>query len=188
MPTVFVDGQQRQYEKGTTFEKIVSEFQPKYHNEIALVYFNRKMRELNKKLDRDGVVSVITTRNSAGYLAYVRTATLMLVKAVAELTGREDPLRVKVEFTLGNAYFCTLHGNLTPEEEEQGFTVSENGNILVPDEFAEKVQREMEKMRDRGSAITKRACRTRCSSSTSGEAPPSMFTAWKATMITSTGI
>ena len=72
MPTVFVDGQQRQYEKGTTFEKIVSEFQPKYHNEIALVYFNRKMRELNKKLDRDGVVSVITTRNSAGYLAYVR--------------------------------------------------------------------------------------------------------------------
>ena len=116
MPTVFVDGQQRQYEKGTTFEKIVSEFQPKYHNEIALVYFNRKMRELNKKLDRDGVVSVITTRNSAGYLAYVRTATLMLVKAVAELTGREDPLRVKVEFTLGNAYFCTLHGNLTPEE------------------------------------------------------------------------
>ena len=156
MPTVFVDGQQRQYEKGTTFEKIVSEFQPKYHNEIALVYFNRKMRELNKKLDRDGVVSVITTRNSAGYLAYVRTATLMLVKAVAELTGREDPLRVKVEFTLGNAYFCTLYGNLTPEEEEQGFTVSENGNILVPDEFADKVQREMEKMRDRGSAITKK--------------------------------
>ena len=61
-----------------------------------------------------------------------------------------------MEFTLGNAYFCTLHGNLTPEEEEQGFTVSENGNILVPDEFAEKVQREMEKMRDRGSAITKK--------------------------------
>lgn len=88
MPTVFVDGKQRQYEKGTTFEKIVEEFQPQYHNEIALVDFNRKQRELNKRLDRDGVISLITTRNPSGYRAYVRTATLMLVKTVAELAGR----------------------------------------------------------------------------------------------------
>lgn len=156
MPTVFVDGQQRQYEKGTTFEKIVSEFQPKYQDGIALVYFNRKMRELGKKLDRDGVVSVITTKDSAGYLAYVRTATLMLVKAVAELTGRENPLRVKVEFTLGNAYFCTIHGELTPEEEAMGFSVSEDGNVLIPEEFAQRIQKEMEELRDRNSTITKK--------------------------------
>ena len=176
MPTVFVDGQQRQYDKGTTFEKIVEEFQPKYKDGIALVYFNRKMRELNKRLDKDGVVSVITTRDSAGYLTYVRTATLMLVKTVSDLTkainqagmavrpGASDPagaaegqaLRVRVEFAIGNAYFCTLHGELTPELEAQGFRKSEDGNILVPPAFAAQIQEAMEALRDKDAAITKK--------------------------------
>lgn len=128
MPTVFVNGRKRQYDKGTTFEKIVSEFQPEYNNTIALVYFNGKMRELNKRLDKDGVISLITTKDAAGYSAYVRSATLMLVKAVHDLTAKdpEGPLHVKVEFTLGSAYFCTLHHNDAIPEEDDGFEGSDD--------------------------------------------------------------
>ena len=154
MPAVFINGQKRQYEKGTTFEKIVSEFQPQYGNGIALVYFNRKMRELGKKLDRDGVISLITTKDSAGHLAYVRTATLMLVKAVSDLTNRA--LQVKVEFTLGDGYFCTLHGELPEGAEDLGLTLSEEGEVLADEVFAELVLERMEEMAERNSPITKK--------------------------------
>ncbi len=159
MPTVFVDGQQRQYEKGTTFEKIVEEFQPKYHGQIALVYFNRKMRELNKKLDKDGVISLITTRDSAGYLSYVRTATLMLVKTISELTGgpgSEDELQVRIEFALGNAYFCTFHGVMSDRLAELGFMEDEDGVILMTDKAAAIVQQKMKELQTRNASITKK--------------------------------
>ncbi len=155
MPTVFVNGKQRQYEKGTTFEKIVEEFQPQFHNQIALVSFNQKVRELNKRLDRDGVISLVTTKNPTGYRAFVRTATLMLVKTVAELGG-EGKLHTRMEFSLGNAYFCTIHGELTPELEAQGFTKTEDGNLLVPQSFSDKIQKEMEQLRDRKASIIKK--------------------------------
>ena len=154
MPAVFINGQKRNYEKGTTFEKIVDEFQPMYDNGIALVYFNRKMRELNKKLDKDGVISLITTKDSAGHLAYVRTATLMLVKTIWDLTGRS--LQVKVEFTLGDGYFCTLHGTLPENAGELGLELGEDGEIVVTEAFADLVLERMEDLADRNAPITKK--------------------------------
>lgn len=121
MPTVMINGAIRQYDKGTTFEAIVKEYQPKYNYSIALVYHNGKMKELSKRLERDGALSFITTSDSAGFNAYVRTAQMMLVKAASELladagdVGRST--HVKIEFSLGNACFCSLLGGAraTPE-------------------------------------------------------------------------
>ncbi|MGN1024104.1 MAG: nucleoside kinase, partial [Lachnospiraceae bacterium] len=107
MPAVFVNGQERSYPRGTTYENIVAEFQPEYRNHIALVYFNGKMRELSKKLERDGAIKLITTKDPAGHAAYARTAIMMLVRAWQEVTqDMPSPhASLKVEFTLGNAYF-----------------------------------------------------------------------------------
>ena len=118
MPTIMISGAIRQYDKGTTFESIVKEYQPKYNYSIALVYFNGKMRELNKRLERDGALSFITTADSAGHNAYVRTAQMMLVKAASEILGEtgKNP-HVKIEFSLGNACFCSILGGIrsTPD-------------------------------------------------------------------------
>ena len=46
MPTIMISGAIRQYDKGTTFESIVKEYQPKYNYSIALVYFNGKCGSL----------------------------------------------------------------------------------------------------------------------------------------------
>ena len=118
MPTVMINGAIRQYDKGTTFESVVREYQPKYNYSIALVYFNGKMRELSKRLERDGALSFITTSDSAGYNAYVRTAQMMLVKAASEVLGDAGrDAHVKIEFSLGNACFCSLLGGIrsTPD-------------------------------------------------------------------------
>ena len=87
MPTVMINGAIRQYDKGTTYESIVKEYQPKYNYSIALIYFNGKMCELSKRIEKDGALSFITTSDPAGYNAYVRTAQMMLVKAVSDILG-----------------------------------------------------------------------------------------------------
>ena len=118
MPTVMINGAIRQYDKGTTFENIVREYQPKYDYSIALVYFNGKMRELSKRLERDGAISFITTSDNSGYNAYVRTAQMMLVKAASEVLGDScKDSHIKIEFSLGNACFCSILGGIrsTPE-------------------------------------------------------------------------
>ena len=118
MPTIMISGAIRQYDKGTTFESIVKEYQPKYNYSIALVYFNGKMRELSKRLERDGALSFITTSDSAGHNAYVRTAQMMLVKAASEILGEtgKNP-HVKIEFSLDNACYCSVLGGIRVNTE-----------------------------------------------------------------------
>ena len=50
MPTIMIRGAKTQYDKGVTYETIAKDFQSKYKNRIALVYFNGKMRELHRKV------------------------------------------------------------------------------------------------------------------------------------------
>lgn len=116
MPAVMINGEIRKYDKGTTYETIVSEFQEKYHHRIALVMFNGKMRELSKKLERDGAVNFILTTDNAGHNTYVRTAQMMLIKAVRDMRDKYGDLRIKIEFSLGNACFCTIAGVPVTEE------------------------------------------------------------------------
>ena len=140
MPAVMVGGKKRQYDRGTTFETIVKEFQPQYNNAIALVNFNGKLRELGKRLEKDGAVNFITTSDEKGHRTYVRTAHMMLVKAVRNILGDEGrTAHVKIEFTLGNAYYCTVHGTSVPVEE-----------------LAPMVKAEMLRMAERALPITKK--------------------------------
>ena len=54
MITLTIEGKERQYPKGTTYEEIVKEYQPAYDNQIAVVAFNGKIRELFKRAVRSG--------------------------------------------------------------------------------------------------------------------------------------
>ena len=140
MPTVAIKGKYLQFDKGTTFENIVRDYQEQYNNSIALVFFNGKMKELTKRLERDGAVSFVTTRDSAGHNSYVRTAQMMLVKAVRDIVkDMGNDIHVKVEFALGNAFYCSVHGD-----------------IVVDDEFASKVEEQMRQINARKIPIIKK--------------------------------
>ena len=140
MPTVMIKGAIHQYDKGVTFESIVREYQEQFNNSIALVFFNGKMKELNKRLEKDGVISFITTKDSAGHNAYVRTAQMLLVKAVRDILKEQgDSVHVKIEFALGNAIYCSVHDG-----------------VRVTDEFALRVENEMKRLRDKNVPIIKK--------------------------------
>lgn len=140
MPTVAIKGTIQQYDKGTTFENIVRKYQEQYNNSIALIFFNGKMKELSKRLERDGAISFITTRDSAGHNSYVRTAQMMLVKAVRDIMkDLGNDIHVKTEFALGNAFYCSVHGG-----------------IKVTDEFAARIEEQMRRLHERKVPIIKK--------------------------------
>ena len=62
---------------------------------------NGKIRELFKEVKKDNAeISFLTMRDKIGHSTYVRSATLLLVKAVADVIGDIRKGKIKVEFSL----------------------------------------------------------------------------------------
>ncbi len=117
MLTVKVNGEERTYQEGTTFETIVNEFQNEDCKNIVLVIEDGKIRELARTPKQDGVqISFLTRRDKIGYNTYVRSATMLLVKAIKDVVGDFHKAKVKIEFSLGSGYFCTAKGDFTIDE------------------------------------------------------------------------
>ncbi len=112
MVTVTIDGREKQYGEGTTYETIVKEYQPQYDNTIALVSSNGKIRELFKKVKKDCEVSFFTMRDSVGHKTYVRSAIMLLIKALRDVAGADKLEKVKVEFAIGPGYYCSVKGDV----------------------------------------------------------------------------
>lgn len=108
MVTITINGVQKEYPEGITFEEIAREYQPEYKDMIALVLENGKIRELCKTAQKDCELSFLTIRDGIGHKTYVRTGQMVLIKAIYDVLGAEKVHRVKVEFAIGQGYYCSL--------------------------------------------------------------------------------
>ncbi len=117
MPKITINGAEKDYEKGTTFEEIAKGYQKYYDDRIAAVMFNGKIRELMKTVKKDGVLSFITVRDNIGHKTMRRTGLMILIKSVIDVTGgSKNGVTIKAEFTIGNGLYCTIRGiNVTKE-------------------------------------------------------------------------
>lgn len=116
-----IEGEQKEYPKGITYEEVVEEYQAKQDGLIAVVMEDDKIRELSKTVEKDAVITMITRRESIGHKTYVRTAILTMVKAVADILEQEEEgssrvKQVKVEYTIGNGYYVSPKGGLTVDQ------------------------------------------------------------------------
>ena len=136
---VTVDGRVEEYAEGAVFEEVATAHQEEYGGEIALVVANGKMQELHKTIKEDCEVSFLTLRDTVGHRAYERTAIMMFIKALTDIVGRDEIEKVKVEFVVGNGYYCTARGNLK-----------------ITEELAEAVNRRMREMSEKAIPITKK--------------------------------
>lgn len=112
-----INGDVKEYEEGTTFETIAKEYQKDYDSTIALVVVNGKLTELMKKMYKDAKLEFVTFRESAGHKTYVRTATMLLMKAVSEILGMEAAANLKVEFAIGTGYYCCFKDGRIADEQ-----------------------------------------------------------------------
>ena len=117
MITVKINGEERQYPQGATYEDVANDYQQEYENLIALAARDGKIRELFKKLTRDCEVTFFTLKDDVGNKTYVRSATMLFLKAVFDVYGREAAQSCRVEFAIGNGSYISPKGKINVTEE-----------------------------------------------------------------------
>lgn len=115
--SIVIDGKTYEYEKGTSFKTIANSFQSQYDGQIAVCIFNGKIRELVKKVEKDGTLEFVTVKDSIGHKTYVRTATMMMLKAMYDVLGKEHIKKAKIEFAIGAGYYCSVDSDMKITEE-----------------------------------------------------------------------
>lgn len=136
---VTVNGKTREYPAGITFGEIAGVYQKDYPYQIALAVRNGKIRELFKRVDRDCTLEFLTLADDTGHKTYNRTATIILMKAINEVVGADRIEKIKVEFAIGNGYYC-----------------SKKGDFEVTDELVEKIKAKMQEYVDKDLCIIKK--------------------------------
>ncbi|MGN0349444.1 MAG: nucleoside kinase [Roseburia sp.] len=132
MVKIAVLGEEKSYPYGTSFLNIAQEYQERYADDIVLVLYNNRLRELKKTVKKDGVLSFLTTADKMGRRAYRRSTTLLMQKAVHNLWGKEG-LLVRVMHSIGQGYYCEL------VKKQDGVSVREN----ITKEQIQKLRNEM---------------------------------------------
>lgn len=114
---VTVGEKTREYPAGITYGEIAGIYQKDYPYQIALAVRNGKIKELFKKVDRDCTVEFLTIADDTGHKAYNRTATLIMMKAITEVVGADKVEKIKMEFAIGNGYYCSKKGDFEVTDE-----------------------------------------------------------------------
>lgn len=117
MVTVTIEGNKKQYPVGTTYEVIAAEYQDKYDGLIGLVAVDGKIKELFKQLKKDCEISFFTLKDDVGNKTYVRTATMMFLKAVSDVFGDDVAQAARVEFAVKNGTYIASVDKLTATVE-----------------------------------------------------------------------
>ncbi len=110
--TLNVDGREVSFEQGMTYEQIAQTVQEGYAHKIVLAVANGKIRELFKQAADAETVRFLTSANKIGHDTYVRSATMLLMKAVSDVLGEKQSGTLKVEFSIGKGLYCSPRGDL----------------------------------------------------------------------------
>lgn len=140
---VRVNGKEKTYVEGTTFETIAEDFQGDYAHPIVLGCENFRLFELRKTLQRDCELTFITTGDPVGNKTYRRSMCLMLVKAIHDVCGHDKPCKVRIDFSVSKGFYCTV-----------------TGDVIVDEAFLKRVKGRMLEMVDAKMPIKKRSIHT----------------------------
>jgi len=117
MAKLTIDGKVIEVKEGTTFEEVVSDYQKEYGGRIALVTENGKIMELSKTVKEDAVIEFILISDVIGHKTYERTATMIFMKALADVIGDPIKAEAKVEFVIGDGTYISVKGDYKADDE-----------------------------------------------------------------------
>ena len=109
--TVIVDGKARDYPLGTPYQVIAADAQDRYPSDILLVDRDGKLCELNKPLDRDCTLRMITAVDRPGRQTYERSVVFLMLAAFYDTVGTERVQRISVEYSISRALFIRAKGD-----------------------------------------------------------------------------
>lgn len=111
-----INGEEKNYLAGTAFLELAREYQPQYEDDIVLVMFNNRLKELHKTVKADGELTFVTTKDRAGRKAYRRSVTFLMQCAIHNLAEEDGKtVSVRVEHSISQGYYCELSGEMPDE-------------------------------------------------------------------------
>lgn len=97
------NGQKRQVEEGSCLLPLAREFADSFASPIIEGIYNGEAIDLQRPLDKDGVVGFTEVNDAFGMRVYVRTLLFMFLTAAKELYPE---VSIEVRNTLGSALYC----------------------------------------------------------------------------------
>ena len=141
---VIVDGMKRDYESGTTYQRIAEDVQKDYPHQIVLAYVDgHRLQELRKTVESDCSIRFVTTAEKIGHETYKRSLCFLLVKAVHDIGGHENIQRVRIHFSVDKGYYCTV-----------------DGKVCIDQQFLDRVAARMRELSEERATIGKRSIHT----------------------------
>lgn len=140
MYTLIIEGEKKEYPDGVTWEDIAKEYQKNYSSPIAAVSLDGKIRELFKKVSRSGEVKFFTLSDNVGHLTYIRSTTMLMMKAIFDIFGQDVVNKCRTDFTIGRGLFMNT-----------------NGTIEATQENADKIKKRMYEIVEAGTPYMKRS-------------------------------
>lgn len=110
-------GKTYEYPVHTLLADVAGDFQKDYRSPIVLALVNNKLRELHHTLDTDCTLDFEDLTGHSGHKAYKRSASLLLIKSFYDVVGREAVEKLKIEFSIGAAYYCSYKGKVPLTQE-----------------------------------------------------------------------
>lgn len=141
MAKLTINGAVAEYETGLKYEIVAKDYQKDFDETIALVIVNGKITELCKPIKGDAEVSFITLKDGIGNKCYVRTATMIALKACYDIMGKDNLNRLVVDYAIGQGYYID---------------VKLKGGELT-DDTVDRIKERMQEIIDMDKPITKRA-------------------------------
>lgn len=102
----------KEYKKGITLYQIAKELQQEFDEDIILAFVNQRLQELHKGLENDCDVRFVTVGEPVARKTYFRGIKCMMLKALYDIIPVEQLETVRIEYSIGTAYYCEIVGNV----------------------------------------------------------------------------
>ena len=117
MYSVTIEGKKMEVSERATYEQIVEPYQGRNGLLIPAVAANGRIRELFRRVNQDCEITFFTLKDDVGFKTYVRTATMLFMKAVCDLFGQKAAAECRMQYAIGHGYYISPQNGFVPGEE-----------------------------------------------------------------------
>ncbi|MCR5500180.1 MAG: nucleoside kinase [Acetatifactor sp.] len=130
MFTVKIEGEDVRVAERVTYEQLIEPYQGKDGRLITAISADGKIRELFKRINRPCEIKFFTLKDDVGFKTYVRTATMLFMKAVFDLYGCHAAAVSRFEYAIGHGYYVSAEGAF-PATKESAAAIKKRMQELV---------------------------------------------------------
>lgn len=128
-----INGEIKTYPKGISLLELSKEYQVNYKEDIILAFINNRLRELHKEVHKDCTVRFVTVSDDAGFKTYVRGITLVMIKAIYSVVGKEHIDKVAIEYSISNGLYCMVTMDKELTDELVGLVKDKMNTLILKD-------------------------------------------------------